>query len=56
VEHDLIRKPVSTFPDHALASLLGVGLKLRFEGRKLGEGRIRIGRLVALAPFEVLDV
>ncbi|MGB8741082.1 MAG: hypothetical protein WCD52_12785, partial [Xanthobacteraceae bacterium] len=49
--HDLIGKPVSTFPDHALAPLLGVGLKLRFEGRKLGERRIRIGRLFALAPL-----
>jgi hypothetical protein len=56
VEHDFIGKPVATFPDHALAPLLGVSLKLRFEGRKLGEGRIRIGRLVALAPFEAFDV
>jgi hypothetical protein len=48
-EHDLVRKPVSTFRDHALPPLLG--LKLGLERRKLGERRIRIGFTLALAPI-----
>jgi hypothetical protein len=35
-----------------LVSLLGVGLKLRLQGRKLRERRIRIGRLFALATLK----
>ncbi len=56
MEHDLIGRPVSTFPDHALAALLGVGLKLRLERREFCKRRIRVGRLVALAPLEAIDV
>ena len=36
--HVLFGKPVSTFPEHALAALLGVGLKLGLEGGELGNG------------------
>jgi len=60
VEHDLFgpsfarrsglcegRNPASTFPDHALATVLGFGFKLSLQRRELGERRIRIGRLLA---------
>ena len=53
LEHDLFAKPASTFSDHSLAALFGVGLKLRLQRRELGEWRIRIGRF--LAPLEPLD-
>jgi hypothetical protein len=53
VEHDLFGKPAATFPDHALAPLLGVSLELSLQCRELGERRIRIGRL--LAPLEAFD-
>ena len=53
VEHDLFGKPASTFPDHALAALLGVSLELRLQRRELGEWRIRVGRF--LAPLEAFD-
>jgi hypothetical protein len=33
VEHDLFEKPAATFPNYALAALLGIGLELRLERR-----------------------
>src|SRR5208282_5323578 len=52
VEHDLFGKPASTFPDHALATLLGLFFELSLQRRELGERRIRIGRFLApLVPL-----
>ena len=42
---------LAVFGSHS-AALLGVGLELRLQGGELGKGRIRIGRLVALAALE----
>src|SRR5664280_699954 len=48
--HDLVRKPVPTFRDHARAAasgLFAVLLELLLEGGELGERRIGIRLLVA---------
>src|SRR6202023_3693832 len=45
--HDLVRKPVPTFRDHALTPLLGICFELLLERRELGKRRVRVGSLVA---------
>jgi hypothetical protein len=42
--------------DRHSAALLGIGLELGLERREFGKGRIRIRRLVSLAPLEALAV
>jgi hypothetical protein len=37
-------------------AFLGIGLELSFQRREFGKGRIRIRRLVTLAPLEALAV
>src|SRR5579871_3473703 len=40
-------KPVPTFPDHALALLLGAALELLLQRGELGKGRVRVDRPLA---------
>ncbi len=37
LEQDFFGKPVSTFPDHALATAFGIGFELSLQGGKFGE-------------------